>query len=64
VLSSLYLFKGQTYHAKQKVVKFAEQIQKTTSIRQTLDKYYKTSQVLALKDSPSLENLITDIFLS
>ncbi|KKM97546.1 hypothetical protein LCGC14_1166930 [marine sediment metagenome] len=61
--SICYLFKGQTYPATQRLTQFTEQIQKTTSIWQTLETYYKTSQVLELKDNPSLDSLITEIFI-
>ncbi len=62
--SVCYLYKGQTYAAKQKLSQFTEAIQNTTSIWQTLEKFYKTSQTLAIKDTPPLKNLITEIFLS
>ncbi len=62
--SVCYLFKGQTYTAKQKLNEFAEYIRSTTSIWQTLNKYYKTSRTLELKDLPPLENLISEIFIS
>ena len=61
--SICYLFKGQSYPAKQKLTKFTERIQDTTSILQTLEKFYKTSQVAELKDLPQIENLIKDIFI-
>ncbi|MHA1932521.1 MAG: hypothetical protein ACW96X_08280 [Promethearchaeota archaeon] len=61
--SVCYLYKGQTYPAKQKLSQFAEAIQNTTSIWQTLEKFHKTSQTLEIKDTPPLENLITEIFL-
>lgn len=59
--SICYLYKGQTYIAKQKLANFTEQI-KSTTIWKTLENYYKTSQVIQLKDNPSLELLITEIF--
>ncbi len=59
-----YLFKGQTYLAKQKLTKFTESIQKKSSIWETLEKFYKRNQILEIKDSPYLENIITDIFIS
>jgi len=62
--SICYLFKGQTYVARQKLTKFVEEMQKNTLLWQSLEQHYKTSQVLELKDSPIIENLITDIFLS
>lgn len=61
--SICYLYKGQSYPAKQKLSKFTEKIQDTTSVWQTLDKYYKTSQVAELKDLPKIESLIKDIFI-
>jgi tetratricopeptide (TPR) repeat protein len=60
--SVCYLFKGQTYLASQKLAKFSHEIQDNLSISQTLEKFYKTSQVLELKDIPKLESLITEIF--
>jgi len=60
--SICYLFKGQSYPATQRLTRFTEQIQNTTSIWQTLETFYKTSQVLELKDNPSLDSLITEIF--
>jgi tetratricopeptide (TPR) repeat protein len=62
--SVCYLYKGQTYPAKQKLIQFTEKIQKLTSVWQTLNTFYKTSQVLESKDAPSLESLITEIFIT
>jgi tetratricopeptide (TPR) repeat protein len=62
--SVCYLYKGQTYTAKQKISKFTEAIQNNTSIWPILEKVYKTSQTLEIKDSPFLEHLITNIFIS
>ncbi|MHA1930989.1 MAG: tetratricopeptide repeat protein [Promethearchaeota archaeon] len=59
-----YLFKGQTYVAQQKLRKFSEQIQNSAQVVDTLNKYYETSQVLELKDLPSLGSLVTEIFIS
>lgn len=61
--SICYLFKGQTYLAKKKLSEFTESIQKDESIMYTLNKYYKTSQVLELKDLPILEGFIKGIFV-
>ena len=58
-----YLFKGQIYLAKQKLTKFIERIQDSTSIWQTLNKFQKTSQVVELRDVPVMESLLTEIFL-
>jgi hypothetical protein len=61
--SLCYLFKGQSYIAKQKLTKLKEKIQDNASIIQTLDNFTKTSQVAEIKDVPSLESLITEVFI-
>ncbi|MFX0030752.1 MAG: tetratricopeptide repeat protein [Candidatus Hermodarchaeota archaeon] len=61
--SLCYLFKGQTYLAKKKLTNFTDSIQKNVSIMETLVKYYKTSQVLELKDFPFLEGFVKGIFV-
>jgi hypothetical protein len=58
-----YLYKGQTYPAKQKLTKFTEEIKNNASVWQTLEKFYQTSQVAELKDLPQIETLIKDIFI-
>ena len=60
--SICYLFKGQTYVARQKLTKFVKELQENTSLWQSLEHHYKISQVLELKDSPLLESLITETF--
>ena len=60
--SVCYLFKGQSFSAKQKLTSFIEEMQNKPTIREALDKYYKTSQVAELKDLPQIEILIKDIF--
>jgi tetratricopeptide (TPR) repeat protein len=62
--SICYLFKGQTYFAKQKLEKFAETIQKEPAVWETLEKFEKSSQVAEVRDLPMIENLLTNIFLS
>jgi tetratricopeptide (TPR) repeat protein len=62
--SICYLFKGQTYSARQKLSEFTEQLRTTNTIWQTLNKFYKTSRVVELKDLPPLESLIANIFVS
>ncbi|MHA2400123.1 MAG: tetratricopeptide repeat protein, partial [Promethearchaeota archaeon] len=49
--SLCYLFKGQSYLAKQKLIHFAHRVQNTTSIWEAFKSFYKTSQVLELKDN-------------
>jgi hypothetical protein len=61
--SVCYLFRGQTQPALQKLTKFAARIQETTTVWETLEKYYKTNQILELKHIPQLKSIITEIFL-
>ncbi len=62
--SICYLFRGQTYFAKQKLEKFVETIQKDPEIWNTLEKFEKSSQVAELKDLPKMEGLLNEIFLN
>ena len=57
-----YLYKGQSYPAKQKLTTFTKEIQDNTSIWQNFEKFVKTSQVAQVKDLPQIKNLINDIF--
>lgn len=61
--SVCYLFKGQTYIAKQKLTKFTESIKNDDSIWRILNIFYNTSRVVKLENLPSLESLIKNIFL-
>ncbi len=60
--SFCYLFKGQTYLAKKKLLDFAENFKKNNSMMQTLEKSNQSSQVIELKDFPFLEGFIRGIF--
>ncbi|MHA2125190.1 MAG: tetratricopeptide repeat protein [Promethearchaeota archaeon] len=62
--SLCYLFKGQSYPAKQRLTSFIDRMQDVSSIWQTLNKFYETSQVAELKDLPQIENLIREIFIN
>ncbi|MHA2126755.1 MAG: tetratricopeptide repeat protein [Promethearchaeota archaeon] len=62
--SFCYLFKGQTYLARKKLDKFTEEVQNNTSLWQSLKQHYNSSQILEVKNSPYLESLIKDIFIS
>jgi hypothetical protein len=61
--SFCYLFKGQTYLARQKLTKFTEEVQKNTTLWQNLKQHYNSSQILELNKNPQLKSLITDIFV-
>ena len=62
--SICYLFRGQTYPAKQKFNEFIKRIQEVPSVSQVLERYYKTSQVAKLADILLLEPIILEIFSS
>jgi len=61
--SICYLFKGQTYMAKQKLSQFTDHIQSNKSIWEPLNRSYRTNETLELKDIPSLESLISEVFI-
>jgi hypothetical protein len=64
VFSICYLFKGQTYNAKQKLSLFISSIKNNTSIWNALNIFYNTSRVVRLEELPSLESLISNIFIN
>ncbi|KKN57294.1 hypothetical protein LCGC14_0563750 [marine sediment metagenome] len=61
--SVCYLFKGQSYLAKQNLLQFAHRVQNTTSIWQNVNNFHKTHQPIVLSENPPLESLITEIFI-
>ncbi len=61
--SVCYLFKGQSYLAKQKLIQFAHRVQNTESIWQVFNNFQKTHQAIKLSENLPLQSLITDIFL-
>lgn len=54
----------QYYPAKKELGYFIECLQNVPSIMQTLDNFYKTSQITEIKSFPFLEGFITEIFMS
>jgi tetratricopeptide (TPR) repeat protein len=60
--SVCYLFKGQTYLAKQKLKRFVNSLQESSQIWEKMNKYYNINRVIELKDNPSFELLINKIF--
>ncbi|MFX1556314.1 MAG: tetratricopeptide repeat protein [Promethearchaeota archaeon] len=59
-----YLFVGQSYYAEQRITYFIENIQRNKELWEKIAKYYKSSQTAQLKDLPSLEPLITNLFIN
>ncbi len=58
-----YIFKGNSYYAYQKISYFIDHIQMEDTIWQNLLKSFQINQSIRLKDIPSLDHLINDIFV-
>ncbi|MFW9942983.1 MAG: hypothetical protein ACFFFT_18245, partial [Candidatus Thorarchaeota archaeon] len=58
-----YLFKGQSYLAQQRVTKFIDHVKEDEEIWEKFNKFNRASRLLQLKDVPSLEPLINEIFI-
>ncbi|MFX1418367.1 MAG: tetratricopeptide repeat protein [Promethearchaeota archaeon] len=58
-----YIFKGDSYYAHQKINYFIENIQKEEDIWLYLIKSFQVNQSIKIKDVPSLEPLIKQIFI-
>ncbi|MCP6719480.1 MAG: hypothetical protein KJI71_04630 [Patescibacteria group bacterium] len=58
-----YLFKGQSYLALKKLVKFVRIINENDSIIETFQKFQNRSQLLEIKDYPFLKSFITEVFV-
>ena len=61
--SVCYLFKGQSYVAKQKLLEFTERLHSTISIWQDLMNFNETHQPLVINENPPLKTLLTEIFI-
>ena len=58
-----YLYKGPSYLAKQRTELFIKLIQKDNDVWDTFKKFLMTSQLVQIKDIPSIKPLIKDIFI-
>ena len=58
-----YIFKGASYYAYYKIKNFLDSIQKDNLIWQSLQKFFKKSKSVQINDIPTLESLITEIFI-
>ncbi|MFX1569107.1 MAG: tetratricopeptide repeat protein [Promethearchaeota archaeon] len=59
-----YLFKGQSYLAQQRVTKFIDKIKENAEMWEKFNKFNQACQLVQLKDIPSLEPLINEIFVN
>jgi len=62
--SLCYLFKGQSYVAKQKLTRFTEKIRKNKLLGQIFENFDQNNETIKLSENAPLESLITEIFIS
>ncbi|MFX0007115.1 MAG: tetratricopeptide repeat protein [Promethearchaeota archaeon] len=58
-----YIFKGASYFAQHKIKTFVTSLKNDNITWQSLQKFFQKSKSVQLNDIPSLESLITEIFL-
>jgi tetratricopeptide (TPR) repeat protein len=58
-----YVFKGASYYAYNKIKNFLDSIQNDNVIWQSFQDYFQKSKLIQVESIPSLESLITEIFL-
>ncbi len=58
-----YIFKGQSYLAQQRFQSFIDEIQCNEDIWNSFEKFYRSNKEIQLKDIPSLDLLIDEIFI-
>jgi hypothetical protein len=58
-----YVYKGQSYSAQQRIRYFIEELQDDKDAWQTFREFYMLNKEVQIKDIPSLEPLITKIFI-
>ncbi len=59
-----YLFKGQSYYAKQKLAYFTDHIKTNSSVEQIFNKFLKNYHTILLKEYPILKELVIESFLT
>jgi hypothetical protein len=58
-----YLFKGQSFLAQQRMKHFIDTIQNDKKIWETIKKYYQANRLIQVKDIPSLDLLVNEVFV-
>jgi hypothetical protein len=58
-----YLFKGQSFLAQQRMKHFIDTIQNDKKIWETIKKYYQANRLIQVKDIPSLDLLVNEVFI-
>jgi len=59
-----YLFKGQSYYAKQKLGYFTDHVKSISSVEQIFNQFLKNFQTIQLEEYPILKELIIKSFLT
>jgi len=59
-----YMFQGQTYSARQKLVHFSDSIKKNMKIKEILENADNKGIIVKISETPSLEELIIEGFMS
>jgi tetratricopeptide (TPR) repeat protein len=59
-----YLFKGQSYFAKQKLDFFTNRMKEVHSVQQTFNNFFKNFYTIQLSENPDLKELILESFLT
>lgn len=58
-----YVFKGQSYSAQHRIRYFLDKIQRNKDVWKKFETFLELNQEIQLKDIPSLEHLITEVFI-
>ncbi|MBY9014315.1 MAG: tetratricopeptide repeat protein [Candidatus Lokiarchaeota archaeon] len=58
-----YLFKGQSFLAQQRMKHFIDAIQNDNKIWEPIKKYYQANRLIQVKDIPSLDLLVNEVFV-
>jgi tetratricopeptide (TPR) repeat protein len=58
-----YIYKGQSYSAQKRIRTFIDKIHNDKQVWDTFEKFYRVNQEIQMKDVPSLEPLIQEIFM-
>ena len=58
-----YIYKGQSYSAQNRIKSFINEVQSNKEMWDTFEKFYQMNKKIHMKDIPSLEPLITKIFI-
>ncbi|MHA1883586.1 MAG: tetratricopeptide repeat protein [Promethearchaeota archaeon] len=58
-----YVYKGQSYLAQQRINYFIDELKNDKAVWETIENFYQINKEFQVKDIPSLESLIKDIFI-